>query len=1140
MKTNSLNLVLTRILALLSLGLLTGAYAANGTWNGTSSAVWSLAGNWSASPAPGTGETATFNNAGNANTTLDLGSGVTISSILFDTASVAAYTIGSGTVGSQTLTLNDSGSIMANSTIANAQTFNAKLTLGTDGTVQSYSIVNNSTTKLLTFANITGGTGGTAGAKTLNISTAAGKVTLNGPIVNGGASSLGLALTSISGNVGVNLSGGAANTYSGGTAVGSGVSVNVSTANSLSGGAITVASGGQIYLNSAGTYANNFTISGTGTDTRGALRMGNGAVNTINGTVTLAADASIGVDNSKSGVINGKVTGAFTLTKGLLGTGTLSLANSGNDYSGDTIISLGTLALTGGGVLPNTPNIILPSGAGFDVSTPTTALTLGAGQTLKASATGGNTTATITVASGKNLTLGGGLAFTALGSANTIAPLTVAGATAGSLDLNGKPVTVTTTALLPSATYTLVAASGSATVTGTPGTLTLNGVSSPSYANVAVSSGKLVLTISGTMPSLPSITTSGTLAAVNTTYGTASATPTSFTVSGANLAPASGNLTVTPPAGYEVSLSSGSGYTTSLSVPYSSPTLASTTVYVRLAAVTAAGTYSGNCVISGGGAVTASKATASSTVAKKALSVTAPTIASKVYDGTTTAGAVTVGTISGFVGSETVTATATAAAYSSANVGSYTGDTVTYTLVNGTGGGLAANYSLATETATGQITVKALSVSGVTAVNRPYNGLTSVTLGGSPVYVGLVTGDSFSVTGTASASVTTPDAGLAKPVTVTGYTTPSANYTVSQPTGVTVDISQASLSITANNDSKVYGQTKTYGAGSTNFTSSGLQNSDTIGTVTIIATSSPTNGTAATDNVDSYTLTPSGATGGSFNPANYSITYNDGALTVIQASTFVGASSTKNPSGYKDTVAYIATLPADAAGSVVFSSTIGAFSTNTVSSGSASSLSITNLPRGTNVITVAYLGDVNYVGSTNTLDQIVTNHPPVVNAASYTRNAVIQQLKIAVTNLLSNASDVDGDTLTLASVSATTNTATLVVSGGWVMYYNTNAVADEFTYTVSDGFGGTNSATVTLTLDSTPVFGQSTLASTTGGTATLNFAGIPTCSYSVLRSTNLTSWTAIWLTNAPASGVFQYIDNPAPQPSAYYRLQYNP
>ena len=55
----------------------------------------------------------------------------------------------------------------------------------------------------------------------------------------------------------------------------------------------------------------------------------------------------------------------------------------------------------------------------------TTALSLGASQSLKSSATGANTTATITVASSKGITLSaGGLAFTSYGGGAT-APLTV-------------------------------------------------------------------------------------------------------------------------------------------------------------------------------------------------------------------------------------------------------------------------------------------------------------------------------------------------------------------------------------------------------------------------------------------------------------------------------------------------------------------------------------------------------------------------------------------------------------------------------------------------------------------------------------------------------------------------------------------
>jgi hypothetical protein len=108
------------------------------------------------------------------------------------------------------------------------------------------------------------------------------------------------------------------------------------------------------------------------------------------------------------------------------------------------------------------------------------------------------------------------------------------------------------------------------------------------------------------------------------------------------------------------------------------------------------------------------------------LSVTAPSIASKKYDGTTAAGVVTVGTLSGFVGSEIVTAAGSAVNYSSANVGSYS-SAVTYTLSNGSNGGLASNYSLAAGSVTGAITAKDLVVnaSGIT-VGKVYDGGTSI------------------------------------------------------------------------------------------------------------------------------------------------------------------------------------------------------------------------------------------------------------------------------------------------------------------------------------------------------------------------------------------------------------------------------
>src|SRR5207253_10482785 len=133
------------------------------------------------------------------------------------------------------------------------------------------------------------------------------------------------------------------------------------------------------------------------------------------------------------------------------------------------------------------------------------------------------------------------------------------------------------------------------------------------------------------------------------------------------------------------------------------------------------------------------------------------------------------------------------------------------------------------------------------------------------------------------------------------------NYTISYHNG-TLTVDRATLSITANNDSKAYGQTRTYGAGSTAFSSTGLQNSESIGSVTITASG----GTAANAPLGSYDLTPSAATGGTFNPNNYNITYHNGTLTVDPATLSITANN--DSKAYGQTRTY-------GAGSTAFSST---------------------------------------------------------------------------------------------------------------------------------------------------------------------------------------------------------------------------
>ena len=133
------------------------------------------------------------------------------------------------------------------------------------------------------------------------------------------------------------------------------------------------------------------------------------------------------------------------------------------------------------------------------------------------------------------------------------------------------------------------------------------------FANVSGKAGWLdnisnvsVMSASGVTPAIAA--TGSPLAAMSTISGTASAA-TSFTVSGANM---TAGILVTAPTGLEVSQSSGSGYGSTTTVG-SSGTIASTTVYVRLAATAPVGSYnSQNIVLSSSGAISLNVTTSAS------------------------------------------------------------------------------------------------------------------------------------------------------------------------------------------------------------------------------------------------------------------------------------------------------------------------------------------------------------------------------------------------------------------------------------------------------------------------------------------------------------------------------------------------
>lgn len=318
-------------------------HAASDSWDGSTGSTWATAANWSTDVSPpGTGEIATFNSTGNGNTTIDLGAGVALGSLIFDTASVAPYTIGTGAVGSQTLTLSTTGNaITMNSTVANNQTVNSSLALSQTRTAGNsatyYAVTNNSATNTLTVAG--GTSASTAGVKVLN-ATGSGNTAISGA-VNSGTGNMSLFKT---GTGTLTLSGGA-------TLSGNGVTDGANFASSavFREGTTILGAGTYNLSNTEPVIGGVATHGGAGTNT--TLQLDNGAILTniswlsvgrgngiggVSSNLTLNGSSSVTATNVSAGFNAGNASnlpkGAITLNSN----STLTVTSTGSGTNANT------------------------------------------------------------------------------------------------------------------------------------------------------------------------------------------------------------------------------------------------------------------------------------------------------------------------------------------------------------------------------------------------------------------------------------------------------------------------------------------------------------------------------------------------------------------------------------------------------------------------------------------------------------------------------------------------------------------------------------------------------------------------------------------------------------------------------------
>jgi fibronectin-binding autotransporter adhesin len=306
-------------------------FAAGGSWNVDAAGSWETAGNWTPSAVPGTAAGDAVNLLFNisAARTVTIGTGVTATvgdlNIGDPTATLFGYTLAAAGTGSLRLDGTGTTDATVDYTADVTNTISAPITLVDNGVFRS---------NVLTQQPLSGIISGTGKSLTFNND------------VNG----VTTAQTLTSGQFAVN----AANTYTGGTTI-SDVRVTAGNAAGFGTGAVNITSAGQVFVSSAITLANNFTLNSTGwTETGanfGALRLENGTI--LTGTIALAQNSTIG-SNAGTGNLRGVISGAFSLTKNGAGTIAINNTTAANTYSGGTTISQGTLSIGTGGTAANT------------------------------------------------------------------------------------------------------------------------------------------------------------------------------------------------------------------------------------------------------------------------------------------------------------------------------------------------------------------------------------------------------------------------------------------------------------------------------------------------------------------------------------------------------------------------------------------------------------------------------------------------------------------------------------------------------------------------------------------------------------------------------------------------------------------
>jgi hypothetical protein len=470
-------------------------------------------------------------------------------------------------------------------------------------------------------------------------------------------------------------------------------------------------------------------------------------------------------------------------------------------------------------------------------------------------------------------------------------------------------------------------------------------------------------------------------------------------------------------------------------------------------------------------------------ITKQELTMTGVVAVDKIYDGNTSvAMMMNNSTLQGLIGDETLIFSDPSAEFGEADVGTTKSVTVTNaSLIDGTGSsaGSANNYNL-TDTAnlTATITARPVTITGMTASDKTYDGLLAATLTGGVIDTG-ITGETLTFSGQTGVFV---DKNVANGIVVTvtsavlGNDTGLAiNYSLTQPTDVTGVITAKALTLTSGTVAST-----TYNADNAAFISAGVLDG-LVGTETLSVEGS---GTFASQNAglnqtvtaNAITLSSAGSGDTAGLAGNYSITnFNTTAApltgNITAKSVTITSMIASNKTYDGSSVANLTggSIDTDIMGeALTFTGQTGAFSDKNVSNGKTVTVTNTVLADGIGGLASNYsltqpiVAVANITAKDLTVSGITAKNKIYDGGTTSTFNTSSQILgglvngdtvTVATIGTFADKNVANGKTVTLASVSSGTD------AGNYNITYQINSTANITAKAITvTGMVGTNRA----------------------------------------------------------------------------------